>query len=58
MSETNSPGAVAALGAIETGGLGQRRVVSETSLAKKFTQSPIRAALIGSDRWTADEAAK
>jgi hypothetical protein len=44
-----SPGALAALGAIEMDELGQR-VVSETSRTNKFTQALIRATLIGLDR--------
>ena len=54
MTETRrSTGAVAALGALEIDDLG-RRVVSKTNLPQKFTQVPIRAELIGSDRCEAE----
>lgn len=48
MSETKSPGALAAHGAIEIDGLG-RRVVSETSQGWSVAQAPIHATLIGDD---------
>lgn len=48
MIEAKSPGALAALGALEKDGLG-RHVISETSPTKKFTQAPIQATLVGSD---------
>lgn len=49
-----SPGALAALGAIETGGPGQGRVVLETNLKQNFRRAPIYAKLIGSNRCEAE----
>jgi hypothetical protein len=49
MSETKSPGAVAALGAVEIDGP-RRCVGSENSLHESFSQAPIFAEIVGSDR--------
>jgi hypothetical protein len=49
MIESESPGAVAALGASVSDQLG-RRVIAEDSSHQTFTQAPIRAKLDGSDR--------
>ena len=53
MRAIKSPGALAAHGASEVDGLG-RHVVSETNRQLQLPQAPIRATLIGSDRWSAE----
>jgi hypothetical protein len=53
MKPTESPGAVAALGASEPDGL-RRRVVLNLNRQQQFSQAPIRAVLIRSDRCEAE----
>ena len=53
MTATKSPGAVAALGASVSDQLG-RQVIAETNRQERFTQAPIRAALVGSKRCEAE----
>jgi hypothetical protein len=53
MSVEESPGAVAAHGALEADRLG-RQVVSKNKLLQNPSQAPIPATLIGSDRCTAE----
>ena len=53
MTESKSPGAVAALGASVSDQLG-RQVIAENIRQERFAQAPIRAELIGSDRCEAD----
>jgi hypothetical protein len=53
MKPTESPGAVAALGASVGDQLG-RQVIAEANRQERFTQAPIRATLVGSKRCEAE----
>ena len=53
MTEAKSPGAVVALGASVSAPLG-RQVIAEANRQERFTQTPIRATLIGSNRCEAE----
>jgi hypothetical protein len=53
MKPTESPGAVAALGASVSDQLG-RQVIAEANRQERFTQAPIRAALVDSKRCEAE----
>ena len=53
MTEAKSPGAVVALGASVSAQLG-RQVIAEANRQQRFTQAPIRATLIGSNRCEAE----
>jgi hypothetical protein len=53
MTSAKSPGAVAALGASVSDQLG-RQVIAEANRQERFTQAPIRATLVGSNRCAAE----
>jgi hypothetical protein len=53
MKPTESPGAVAALGASVSDQLG-RQVIAEANRQERFTQAPIRATLVGSKHCEAE----